>query len=335
MKKLLVVVAAVALALAAGAQVTVVDQAGREVVLPPSVTRVVSLHGGASWMVYALGAADLLVGAHFVSLPTSPPALDALAALDPEYRAKELPIRPTVEALVALRPDVVIASSVVHGEALASLLAEIGIATVLYYPETLDGVEEAILLTGQVLGREERAQMLATRFRDLIAAVTKATADRAPRPRVYFAAFTMWNVYAGDVIQNVITDLAGGIPLGEALAPLPGRFWQRVDAEQLLVWDPEVVLVPSYSRATTADFLADPIWAGVSAIRTGRVLRFPAFFAPWDIPVPEVVLGLLWLAETLHPGATGLDLVAEVVRFYADFYGIELQPDEIAVFLGK
>jgi iron complex transport system substrate-binding protein len=177
--------------------------------------------------------------------------------------------------------------------------------------------------------------MLVGRFQGLIAAVAAATGGRDPRPRVYFTAFTMMNVYAGDVIQNVITRLAGGIPVGEALAPRPGLFWQRVNAEQILVWDPEVVLVPSYSRANPADFFADPIWAGVAAIRTKRVLWFPAFFAPWDIPGPEVVLGLLWLAETLHPEVTGLDLVSEVVRFYRDFYGIELPPAEIATLLGK
>ncbi len=313
----------------------VVDQVGREVVLPPAVTRVVSLHSGASWMVYVLGAGDLLVGAYYASLPTSPLAQDALAGLDPEYRAKELPVKPTVEALVALRPDVVIASSVVHGEGLASLLAEVGIPTVLYYPETLDGVEEALLLTGQVLGREERAQLLTGRFRELITLVSAATAGRTPRPRVYFTAYTMQNVYAGDVIQNALLELAGGISLGKALAPRPGLFWQRVDAEQILVWDPQVVLVPAYSRAQPSDFFADPIWGGVAAIRTGRVYRFPEFFAAWDIPGPEVVLGLLWLAEALHPGATGLDLVSEVVRFYADFYGCQLSPDAVAALLGK
>ncbi len=314
---------------------SVVDQVGREVELPPSVERVVSLHSGASWMVYVLGAADRLVGAYYASLPTEPLAQGALAELDPGYQTKELPVKPTVEALVALRPDVVIASSVVHGEGLAALLAEVGIPTVLYYPETLDGIAEALLLTGRVLGREERALDLVGRFWDLVATVSSATAGQAPRPRVYFAAYTMSNVYAGDVIQNVILELAGGLPLGVALAPRPGLFWQRVDVEQVLLWDPEVVLVPAYSRARPADFFADPIWGVVTAVRTGRVYRFPEFFAPWDIPGPEVVLGLLWLVETLHPGATGLDLVSEVVRFYREFYGVELAPDVVSAVLAK
>lgn len=313
----------------------VVDQAGREVALPRAVGRVVCLQGGTSWITYALGAGDLLVGAYFVSLPTAPLAQAALASVDPDYRAKELPVKPTVEAIVALRPDVVFASSVVHGEAFASLLAEVGIPTVLYYPETLEGIEEAILLTGRVLGREERAGVVAARFRALISVVATAAAGRGPQPRVYFAAYTMQNVYAGDVIQNVLLELAGGVPLGKALAPRPGLFWQRVSPEQILVWDPEVVLVPSYSRAKVADFFADPIWGGVTAVRTGRVIRFPEFFAPWDIPGPEVVLGLLWLAETLRPGVTGLDLVAEVVRFYEEIYGCKLPPAEVASLLGK
>jgi len=313
----------------------VVDQAGRPVGLPESVARVVSLHSGASWMVYALGGAERLVGAYFAGLPSSPLAQAALEGLDPRYREKELPVKPTVEAIVALGPDVVLASSVVHGEALARLLAEVGIPTVLYYPETLEGIEEALLLTGRVLGEEERAGSLVEEFRALITRVSRATAGREPRPKVYFAAYTMQNVYAGDVIQNVLVDLAGGVPLGKALAPRPGLFWQRVDAEQILLWDPEVVFVPAYSRAKPADFLADPLWAGVKAVRSGRVYRFPEFFAPWDIPGPEAALGLLWLAEVLHPGSTGLDLVAEVVRFYAEFYGCALSPDAVAELLGR
>ncbi|QAA76369.1 MAG: hypothetical protein BIP78_0603 [Candidatus Bipolaricaulis sibiricus] len=330
-RRALVVLAMVSVPLAGR---SVVDQVGREVQLPPVVSRVVSLHSGASWMVYVLGDADRLVGAYFASLPTDPVAQGALAGLDPNYRAKELPVKPTVEALVTLRPDVVLASSVVHGEGLASLLAEVGIPTVLYYPETLDGVAEALLLTGQVLGRDERAHELVRRFWGLVATVADAMGGRSPRPRVYFTAYTVPNVYAGDVIQNVIIELAGGIPLGKALAPRPGLFWQRVDGEQILVWNPEVILVPAYSRARPADFFADPIWGAVTAVRTGRVHRFPEFLAPWDIPGPEVVLGLLWLAETLHPGATGLDLAAEVIRFYQDFYGIELSPDAVAALLG-
>lgn len=321
-----------ACALGAG---VVVDQAGREVPLPAAVGRVVSLHSGASWMMYVVGAADLLVGAYYTSLPSSPLAQTALATLDPGYRTKELPIKPTIEALVALRPDVVLASSVVHGEGLASLLATVGIPTVLYYPETLEGIEEAILLTGRVVGREERARAVAKRLCELIATVAAGTAGRTPQPRVYFTAYTMGNVYAGDVIQNVLIELAGGIPLGKALAPRPGLFWQRVGPEQVVLWDPEVVLVPAYSRAKPADFRSDPVWAAVSAVRKNRVFRFPDFFAAWDIPGPEVVLGLLWLAETLHPGSTGLDLVTEVVRFYREFYGCELPPDGVAALLGK
>ncbi len=320
----------------AGGQDIVVDQAGREVALPPAVERVVCLHSGTSWIVYALGGGEALVGAYYASLPSLPLAQEALAGLDPGYRGKELPVQPTVEAIAALQPDVVLASSVVHGTGLAPLLEEVGIPTVLYYPETLGGIEEAILLTGRVLGRMERAEELGARFREISARVTAGTAAREPRPRVYFAAYyTVLNVYAGDVIQNVLIELAGGIPVGRALSPRPGLFWQRVDAERLLLWDPEVVLVPVYNQVDLVALASDPIWQGVTAVRTGRVYRFPEFFASWDIPGPEVVLGLLWLAETLHPGSTGLDLVTEVIRFYGDFYGCHLTPDAVAALFGR
>ncbi|MCX7750028.1 MAG: ABC transporter substrate-binding protein [Candidatus Bipolaricaulota bacterium] len=314
----------------------VVDQAGRRVELPSRVERVVDLHGGAKWVLYALGGADLLVGAYFVNLPADPLAQDALRGVDPRYADKALPIRPSVEALLALKPDLVFGSSVVHGAAFADLLAEVGIPVVLLYPETLELLIESVRLIGQAVGREGRAADLAAFLQGTIERV-RATAGRAEvRPTVYFSAFYPLNVYAGDVIQNVITELAGGIPIGKGFSPTrAGTFWYRASAEQVARWDPEVILVPAYSRSSVGEVLADPVFGATRAARAGRVHRVPALFSPWDTPSPEVVLGLLWLAEVLHPGSTGLDLAAEVVRFYTAFYGVELPPEAVAGLLGK
>lgn len=329
-------VSLVVLSLSAFGGPAVVDQAGRRVELPSPVRRVVDLHGGAKWVLYALGGADLLAGAYFVALPADPLAQAALRQVDPRYEAKALPIRPTVEALLALKPDLVFAGTVVHGEAFAELLAEVGIPTVLLYPETLDLLSEAIVLVGQAVGREGRARELAALLGDTVERV-KATAGRAEsRPSVYFSAFFPQNVYAGQVIQNVITELAGGIPIGAEFSPTrAGTFWYRTSPEQVALWDPEVILVPSYSRSSVGEVLADPVFGATRAARAGRVYRFPALFSPWDTPSPEIVLGLLWLAETLHPGSTGLDLASEVVRFYRDFYGVELAAGAVAELLGK
>lgn len=317
-------------------QGVVVDQAGREVVLPPRVERVVDLHGGATWVVYALGEAGLLVGAYFVSPPTDPLALAALGEVDPRYPEKALPILPGVETLLALKPDVVFASSVVHGHGYADLLAEFGIPTVLLYPETLELLEEAVELVGAVVGREGRAAALAGWIRDTVDLVASTAGQREPRPTVYFSAFYPLNIYAGEVIQNVLTELAGGLPLGKELSPWrAGAFWYRANAEQVILWDPEVVIVPSYSRSTLAEVAALDAFRSTRAARTGRLYRFPSFFGPWDTPSPEVALGLLWLAEVLHPGATGVDVVAAAARFYEEFFGCQVSPDDLGLRLGR
>lgn len=312
------------------------DQAGREVRLPPAVTRVVDLHGGATWVVYAVGGSDLLVGAYFVSLPADPLAQAALAQVDPRYAEKALPIIPGVETVLALKPDVVFASSVVHGQGYADLLAELGVPTVLLYPETLELLMEAVGLIGAVLGREQRAAALAGWIRETVDLVASTAGRAEPRPTVHFSAFYPLNIYAGDVVQNVLTELAGGIPLGKELSPWrAGAFWYRANAEQVVLWDPEVVIVPSYSRSTPGEVAALDAFSSTRAVRTGRVYRFPSFFGPWDTPSPEVALGLLWLAEVLHPGATGVDVVAETVRFYEEFFGCQLSPDDLGWLLGK
>lgn len=317
-------------------QGVVVDQAGRQVILPPRVERVVDLHGGATWVVYAMGGADLVVGAYFVGLPTDPLAQAALAQVDPRYEEKALSILPGVETLLALKPDVVFASSVVHGQGYADLLVELGIPTVLLYPETLELLVEAVELIGAVVGREGRAAALAGWIRGTVDLVAATAGRIEPRPTVYFSAFYPLNIYAGEVIQNVITELAGGIPVGKELSPWrAGAFWYRANAEQVILWDPEVVIVPSYSRSTLAEVAALDAFRGTRAVRTGRLYRFPSFFGPWDTPSPELALGLLWLAEVLHPGATGVDVVAEAVQFYEEFFGCQVSPDDLGWRLGR
>jgi iron complex transport system substrate-binding protein len=60
----------------------------------------------------------------------------------------------------------------------------------------------------------------------------------------------------------------------------------------------------------------------------------PGLAAAWDTPVPDSLLGIMWLAETLYPEEVNLDLKDEVMAFYADFYNYRLTDDEVTQLLG-
>ncbi|MCR4392088.1 MAG: ABC transporter substrate-binding protein [Candidatus Acetothermia bacterium] len=313
--------------------ITQVDQAGRTVTVPTPVARVVSAYGIATWYVYALGKADVLIGARYVGqLPDDPRSRAVLGCLDPDLEAKILIGEPTVEEVVARAPDLVLAGAAKHRQ-LAELLAELGVPCLLYAPETFAGVREATVLTGRALGVGEKAAALVAFYDQILFSVAAAIADipEAARPRACFLGTERLRVASGDMYQARLIELAGGIPVSRDLR----GSWQNVNLEQMLLWNPEVIFIPSYGNVRREDILGDPDWQAIAAVKAGRVWKLPRLVAPWDVPVPESALGLLWMADLLHPGRVGLDVVAEVSRFYAEFYGCNLTPEEWAAFLGR
>jgi iron complex transport system substrate-binding protein len=61
----------------------------------------------------------------------------------------------------------------------------------------------------------------------------------------------------------------------------------------------------------------------------------PSYVAPWDTPIQESVLGIIWLANTLYPNQMTLDCATEVDYFYQTFYGYELPEAELTALCGS
>lgn len=308
---------------------TLVDQAGREVAVSLPVERVVSLYGVATFYLYALGVQDRLVLGPYVGLKPGTPSWEALATVDPDLGSKYVRRKPSLEEIIARKPDLVLASAVKDPE-IAKGLEGLGIPTILLRAETVPGVQEATSLLGRVFGAEERADRLLGYFRGKVQRISELIAAKGLRkPRVLFVGTRPLRVASGEMYQTELIRLAGGIPVTEKLR----GYWQDVDVEQVLLWDPEVILIAPYGKVTPEELIEDPVWQGVAAVRAGRVYKMPRVFAPWDIPTPESFLGLLWMAARIHPELK-LDVAREAVVFYREFYGYELPQGFLAVISG-
>jgi iron complex transport system substrate-binding protein len=103
--------------------------------------------------------------------------------------------------------------------------------------------------------------------------------------------------------------------------------WLKVGIEQIVSWNSEYVFVVSYasSAAEAARRLAaSPAWQATRAGRAGAIQAFPADLVSWDQSDARWILGLEWLAVTLHPDRfPGFDLRADVTSFYHELYGLE------------
>lgn len=94
-----------------------------------------------------------------------------------------------------------------------------------------------------------------------------------------------------------------------------------------MAWDPDVILtLPYYGQSLPKDILKDRGLAMVKAVSGRQVYTFPSYIDSWDLPSPESILGIMWLANILYPGEIEFDMEKEAKGFYTRFYGSYPRP---------
>ena len=178
---------AVAVAVAVGvlsavpaAAATVRDDAGFEVQLERPARRIVSLAPHTTELLYEIGAGDTVVGAEpysdYPDAAKTIPRVGGLSGID-------------VEAIVALKPDLVIAWLSGTSKAQIELLVRLKIPVFRSEPHDFDDVTSTLTRFGALTGHDAQAQADATRFRTRLAALRDTYAHRAP-VRVFYQ---VWN----------------------------------------------------------------------------------------------------------------------------------------------
>ena len=324
----------VVLAVAACANdvVTVIDSTGRSVAVSQPVEHIASAYGIGTYYVYALGAGDRLVAAWYVGVKSVSQAPASFRVLEPRLDEILRAGDPNVEDLAALRTDLVLADASKHAT-FAEQMQGIGVPTLLLASETAQGVVDMTLALGAALGgdAEGRAARLVEDFYRVygVAAVAATNMPTESRPRVLFLGSTSLQVASGAMYQTQLIEAAGGVSVSSNLA----GSWNTVNLEQILVWNPDVVVIPPYGNVTVADLLANPDWQSVRAIQTGRVVKMPRVFGPMDTPLPESLLGVMWLSSAFYPERAIFDVRTEAVDFYETYYGYALSSEEADAFL--
>ncbi len=335
MKKTPWVVAALvaALALAASAQtVTVTDTLGRTVPVTQPVEGIASVYGIGTYYVYALGAGDRLVAAWYVSVKSASQAPAAYSVIEPRLGGLLSSGDPNVEDIVARGTDLALADASKHA-AFAEQMQGLGIPTLLLAPETAQGVVDTTLLLGAVLGDEAQAradELAANFYRVYGKATVAATAVPAEsRPRVLFLGTSLSSVASGAMYQTQLVEAAGGVSVS---ADLVGG-WNTVNLEQILVWNPDVIIIAPYGNVKAEDITGSADWQSVSAAQAGRVYKMPRVFGPMDTPLPESLLGVEWLSSAFYPDRDLFDVRADALAFYQTYYDYPLSAEEADAFL--
>lgn len=305
------------------------DSTGRTVLLPERITGI-AITGPLSQIYILPLAGDLLVGV------SNAYAEDARAYL-PSWLSEKTEIgqlyggkgEMDLEALLSAAPDVVIdigEPKKTTAEDLASLTEQTGIPFI-HIDATVADAPEAYRTLGRLLGREEKAEELASWCEDTYAAVT-ATMDRvdaagARKSLLYCLGDRGTNVIARGSFHGETIDLLAENPavLEDVIS---GGAGNEVDLEQILLWDPDVIL---FAPDSCYDRIADsPQWQSLRAVARGDYYKTPSGPYGWLSSPPAVqrYLGMLWLGQLLYPEYTDYDLQARITEYYRLFYGCDL-----------
>lgn len=300
-----------------------VDSAGREVVLPEKVERIIPSGGLAQTFLWPL-AADKLV-----SLKT------ALTDEQLKYYGQEFAELPesgdlyitggefNVEAVAALEADVYID----FGEAKDSIAEDLdelqkllGIPCV-FIEGSFENNANAYRMLGELLGMPEEAEELAQYIENLLS----KTSDVLSRIDKKTLALCDNSDGLGCIARGTYRDEIWSY-MGENVVEVEDAMFygfSTVNLEQLQKWDPEYLFFVSVKAYE--DCVNDPAWSELQAVKNGHCYTIPS--VPQDFcyyPSVNRYIGIIWLSEIMYPDDFAWDIKDEVFKFYKLFYNCDM-----------
>jgi iron complex transport system substrate-binding protein len=268
------------------------DMLGREVTLPAPPARIVSLVPSVTEIVFSLGAQDRLVGrTDFCDYPAAVRDKPSVGGM----------VNPSLETLVALKPDLVVATNEGNREETVRQLERLRIPTYLVHANRVAETVDLIERVGALTGRQADVPRLTGEMLRRIETVRRAVAP-FPRPRVLYVLWPDPLIVPGRAsMLTELIDIAGGVSISAA----DGDAYPRFSLEAAVARAPEVIILADHSTgSSTAGRSAPEKWqrlVSVPAIRAGRL--HSADLSILHRYGPRVPEGLEMLARMIHPEA--------------------------------
>ncbi len=255
----------------------------------PVPQRIVSISPSTTETLFAIGAGSRLVArSRFCDYPPEVARLPSVGGY----------IDPSLEAILALSPDLVVGARGPTGPWLVDKLAALGIATFFPPTESMAEIDSLIEHLGERVGASKEARTLVAQLRARRQRIARSVAAE-PATRVLLVFGVAPIVVAGpDSFPNEMIGLANGDNVVKT-----GSGYPTIGLERLIALDPELVVNASMAGVPGehGDGIAkdDPGWRELTAVREGRVVAIhdEAVLRPG----PRIAEGLATLARALHP----------------------------------
>ncbi|MDR7812552.1 ABC transporter substrate-binding protein [Lacrimispora sp.] len=302
------------------------DSAGREVTLPKEIKKIAPSGPLAQIVLYTLCpdklsglASDFSEGAKqyidekYWSLPKFGQFYGKNANLN-------------MEAQIAESPDVIIDI----GEAKKSVKEDMDALQeqlnmpVIFIEADLDTMSSAYEKLGELTGDTDQAKKLADDCNNILKKSETAREQLSEKKSVYFAVGDdgLHTNAEGSIHARVIEQI--GAENAAKVEMVSSGGGSEVSFEQLLLWQPDVIIVDSealYQTITT-----DKVWGELNAVKEGKVYQIPSVPYSFMSSPPSVnrMIGILWLGNLVYPEQYSADIKQEVKDFYELFYHVTL-----------
>ena len=264
---------------------TVTDQAGRTVILPDHPHRLICLLPSVVDDVYALGAgSDVIAVSDYTKYPPE-------AARKPSIG---IPLTPSIETIVSLHPDLVIASADSNREETIRQLEQVGVTIFVLNPHGIEGILSSISSLGEAIGREDAATRLVSQLRARLDAVRSRVKDK-PILTVFLPIWYDPIITIGK--HAFITEIiaaAGGKSITEEIP----QEWPQISLETMIERKPDALVLVQGSRMSIADVENRAGWKTLTAIRNHHIYIVDDRM---ELPSPVAFDALEDLARQLHP----------------------------------
>jgi iron complex transport system substrate-binding protein len=280
------------IAVAPAEALTLRDMLGQTVTLPALPNRIVSLVPSVTEIVFSLGAEDKLVGrTDYCDYPSGVRSKPSVGGM----------VNPNLETLVALKPDLVVATNEGNREETFRQLERLRIPVYLVHANRVAETIDLVTRVGELTGHQADVPRLTGEMQRRIDAVRRAVAP-FPRPRVLYVLWPDPLIVPGrGSMLTELIEIAGGVSITGG----DGDAYPRFSLEAAVARAPEVIILADHSTgASTAGRSSPEKWqrlVSVPAIRAGRL--HSADLSILHRYGPRVPDGLETLARMIHPEA--------------------------------
>lgn len=242
------------------------------------------------------------------------------------------------EAVIAAGPTIALnVTSINDGSIDASdaLAEQLGVPVVMVSSDLLDA-PAVYRFMGELLGVEEQAEALAAYAEETFNAISSLDIPNEEKVRIYYGnGEDSLETAPADSSHGQIIDLVNAVNVADLELGDGSRV--QISAEQLLAWDPDVIIVNGEPKADMTGsaaaeaILADPLFATLKAVQNGAVYGTPNAPFSWvdRPPGPNRIVGMRWLSGLIYPEYLDYDVDEEVREFFQLFYHVELTDEQL------